>query len=332
MAVMEKLTFEPLIGLLARKREACNRLFAAYSIRYPALDGEVVKAWVVKTIQPVMQTLGNDDASLAERTFDALYETILDLAGAHRLQTWGRYYHPVLTMAGLADRSALDPPDTIIRALVRAMTTILADHPRAADGWLESMQKTIPLCTASDQVLAAGRLCAWKAGLAYLKPRALSALEILPPAMIRTVLGVAPSDELTTTLSCHPWQFSGQRKAVGAPVLRYRAGGFRGFGGPFFRPPTVARLDAHFVVTDGLSCCVVFADVFGVSVRRQAAVQPVDVNRQAAGDQLAMRREISDSGLALPDFMDDIRSVATGDHTLMLTRASSHFLYVYQCP
>ncbi|WP_419660058.1 uncharacterized protein Dvar_04040 [Desulfosarcina variabilis str. Montpellier] len=329
---MEKLTFEPLIGLLARKREACNRLFAAYSIRYPALDGEVVKTWVVKTIQPVMQSLGNDDASLAERTFDDLYETILDLAGAHRLQTWGWYYHPVLTMAALAGRSTGDRPETIIRAMAKAMTTILADDPEAAGRWLEAMQTALPLCTTADQLLNAGRLCAWKAGLAYLRRRALSALEALPPAVIRNVLRVASSEELVKALASHPWQLPGQQKAVGAPVLRYRAGGFRGFGGPFFRPPTVARVDEHFVATDGLSCCVVFADAFGVSVRRQAAVQPLDISRQAACDHRAMRREISDSGLLLPGFMDDIHSVAAGNHTLMLTRASSHFLYVYQCP
>ncbi len=72
---MEKITFEPLVLMLRQKREACNLLFSAYSIRYPSLAPDLVKRWMVHTVEPVMREFHTVDAGTFESIFDVLYET-----------------------------------------------------------------------------------------------------------------------------------------------------------------------------------------------------------------------------------------------------------------
>ncbi|MCP4687779.1 MAG: hypothetical protein GY859_06995, partial [Desulfobacterales bacterium] len=260
---MEKITFEPLVLMLRQKREACNRLFSTYSIRHPSLDPDLVKRWMVRAVEPVMREFHTADAETFESLFDVLYETLLRLAGAHRLQSEAEAHRRALMLIPLVKERARESPEQLVHSMFTALNAILPHGPDAALAWISRMRKALPHCDAMADVLNAGRLCAWRSGLAHLRERALAAARELPPEAASGALNTPVNAGLLQRMEENPWFSPGKTESAdagsGGLVFRCRMGGFRGFGGPFLKPPAVARVEQCFVASDGESGCAVFA-------------------------------------------------------------------------
>ena len=106
-----------------------------------------------------------------------------------------------------------------------------------------------------------------------------------------------------------------------------RAGAFRGFGGLFLAPPTVAVHDGDFVVTDGQGAWRLCADACGATFTRADAAP--------AGASLAGPFRVEAEGCVIhgrqsqtfPEFAD-VLSWASSEHTLAVTSPYSHAVYL----
>lgn len=326
---METLSFDPLIYLMREKRESCNRLFSTYSVKYPMLEPDHVKQAMVTILQPVMRELHTADPVVFESVFDRVFEALLDLEGSGRLQASGEQFRSVLMLIPGVRHEALIYPATIVRSFVNATKTFISWHPDGIDPWIRMMKKVVPACNNSDQVLDTGRLCAWRSGLAHLRERALYAMDRLPRDVVASVFNSSPETLSTESIRNNPWFRPGNTESDTTHeglMLKYRTGGFRGLRGPFLKPPVVAALEGHIVATDGESSCLVFADTYGVSIVNDIPVPPVEVK----GEAEKIRKQSPVVSLTGDPFSkSDIRSQAMVGNTLVLSRHSSHYLYVY---
>lgn len=308
---METLSFPPLISLFREKRTWCNQVFAAKSVRYPSLSPERVKQVIVTVFEPLMKILFDKRGNGAADLFDTLYETLIDLEGSDRLKASPDVYVSVLTLVSCLPPEALARPREVIRPLISAATTLSKRYPGACSTWVNLMEKAVPHCPGLDEVLQAGRVCAWVSGLAHLRERAVNAMETLPAQAARTILDWEPG------MADNPW-FNPRATLPKGMTFRYRAGGFRGLGGPFLRPPYLGFSGGRFLATDGMTVSAVFADAFGVSVLPEVPVSPDEIP--------AENKTVTPC--PYPEFTD-IRSWILEKNTLMLTRSSSHFIYIY---
>ncbi|MCP4687781.1 MAG: hypothetical protein GY859_07005, partial [Desulfobacterales bacterium] len=251
-------------------------------------------------------------------------------AGAHRLQSEGEAHRRALMLIPLVKERARESPEQLVHSMFTALNAILPHGPDAALAWISRMRKALPHCDAMADVLNAGRLCAWRSGLAHLRERALAAARELPPEAASGALNTPANAGLLQRMEENPWFSPGKTGSAdagsGGLVFRCRMGGFRGFGGPFLKPPAVARVEQCFVASDGESGCAVFADCFGASVVNQAPATPSEIA------DIARKTDRSSPAAPLiggPDPLTDVRTRAFDGRTLILSRDSSHFLYIY---
>src|SRR5262249_14803341 len=135
-------------------------------------------------------------------------------------------------------------------------------------------------------LLQAGKVCAWRAGLAHLREGALETCGRLAPKLARAALGLSPAakslplETVVQELRADPWLDPASLGKAPAPEKRLRVvgavGAFRGFGGPFLRPPRVAYAEGHFLASDGERCWVLCADRFGATLHPAGADLPPD--------------------------------------------------------
>jgi hypothetical protein len=133
-----------------------------------------------------------------------------------------------------------------------------------------------PLAPAPDDLLAAGQVAGWRSGMAAYRTDALAVAGRLDPALAAAALGM-PTDgwepaAFLARLRDDPWFDPAAPAPVegGGPRPPAAVGSFRGFGGPFVRPPTLAVVAGRVLATDGDDWFAVFADAFGWAVLRTA--------------------------------------------------------------
>lgn len=232
------------------------------------------------------------------------------LSAAGRLQRWG------------------DAPAWLER-LVAAATT--AGAVAAAD-------------SAPDLLRRLGVVAAWRSGAVRLRRAALASARRVPADAACAALSLPElgAERLARVLEEHaadPWWWPDGGRGRGAgvgpgrPVVA-RLGGFRGFGGPWARPPRVlGPLDregaAWDVATDHpdhpgdpgrLERWRVLADVHGVAV-----------HRWSPGLDLPVRSGGTGAGTAPPGALpwdDEVTGRASAGRTAVLSRAHSHLLDV----
>jgi hypothetical protein len=154
--------------------------------------------------------------------------------------------------------------------------------------------------------------------------------DALPEELVLAALGVNGSarwTEIRRRLDESPWFDPATATAKAGPRVAAQAGAFRGFGGLFTEPPTVAPLGEHFLVRSGDGCWLLTADAFGATFHR-APMKEFEVARKLPtfppDVQLKGTRLFANGARLNLNELGTIISAAANQTTLAATSAFTH--------
>lgn len=295
---------------LAARRETLNARFQATRAASPRLDAETALAFVADTVAPLVEPLPEARAGAA---LEALFDVALPLLGRELLgpaarlpyiqQGWERLLPRWPELLG-------QQPGRLARAVSNALHALGAAPGARPEDWIAAMAPLGARAASVDDLLEAGKVIAWRCGLAQYREGALAAAGRLPPELAGPALGLAvpleqdAREALIARLRADPWA-DPAADADAPPALRLVAvaGAFRGFGGPFATPPGVAVAAGELVASDAQAAYILRADRFGCVFLRTATVAEGRSARPSAG---------AASRLSWPGSGADIRLSADG--------------------
>src|SRR5579859_7651158 len=330
--------------ILAAKRGRFNSQFAEAKTYRPTLDGDAFAAHLTRVVGPVVERVAGARPEQAEIVAEALYTLSLDLVGREFLGPHSRY--PALAEGWttlfnqLPERLAESPwlfPGAITNALYNLSSTPGA---RPAE-WMQSVVTLSAACDDVPELLAAAQVAAWRAGLAHFRLSALERCRALKPNIAGLALGLpgfkatfltlTARDNLIAALLADPWLDPAAPEPPAKPGLQIvkRVGAFRGFGGLFMAPPSVACPGGQFVVSDGDDHWLLFADHFGASFQRAATPPTGKPKMSLPYFQLSLEGELSKGSLRakFPE-LERSQSSAANATTLAVTTPLSHAVYL----
>jgi hypothetical protein len=306
-----------------RHRARWNALFAQARREAPRLDAGVFAELLRHDLAPACDSLARSepDPEKQAAAADILFQHALDLIareqlGPHaRVPDFARLWCSMLVCA--AHAIAVRPAE-MVPALTNALHH-LCITPGARPGWWSTQ-----LVALHDpaQVLDGAAVLAWRAGLPRLRTAALAACARLDDATRAAALG--DDAPLLSRLHDDPWA-SAERPQI---KIVARLGGFRGFGGPFLRPPRVGALDEALVVTDGETTWKLHADRFGAQLARTAPLDgamfdPALAHPWGIAPDGTITRTDVDARVALPE-LQRAPSYACTARTLAVVLPRSH--------
>jgi hypothetical protein len=316
----------PLAASLEAGRGEYNRRFSEAKRRFPDLDAGAFADFLATFVDPLVQAVEPDRAALVT---GAAFEAGLELVGRHLVgpharqrwveETWRHLVPALAAPIGLA-------PLRLLGALSNAAHR-LATQPGARPGlWISTMVELAAACRDPDLVLRAGRVAAWRSGLAVLRPQALAELHAFDPEFAALTLGLArPAavPELLVRLSADPWFDPAAPPDTGLRLAGW-VGSFRGWGGDFGDPPLVSHRGDHlFALADGRRWWIA-ADTFGASLEAVAAADVKQTPRLEVGELQATGATLLRGAerLEVPQ-LGRITSVASNRHTAAVTGFAS---------
>jgi len=302
-----------------------------------SLEPEPFARHLEHTLAPLVEVIAAVAPGQAAVAAEALFDLSLTLAAQNLLGPSARF--PVIAegwrelLPALAAHVAAGPR-LIAGAVTNALYNLAATPGARPAEWLELMKAAAPHCPDSDSLLNAGQVAAWQAGMAHYRATALAKLEQLAPAVARVVCGLpvdAPcsSIEMAVRLSANPWLDPRSLAGAGGRGMKLaaagRVGAFRGFGGQFRAPPIViAREEEGFIVRDGDSDWILYADARGASMQR---IERYEARALAVASAFSLTADglVTAGGfsLSLPELAGFTSAVSNGA-TLAVTTAYSH--------
>jgi hypothetical protein len=204
--------------------------------------------------------------------------------------------------------------------------------------WLERMNAITGECPNVNALLECGTILAWLAGMAQFREGALDVASALVPRLAAAALGL-PRDAAEADVSlaigrlkADPWLTThaalGQGDAMPPVRIVAQVGAFRGFGGPFIRPPTVSTATGAIYVADGEGAWQMTADRYGTAFLR--CDPPLIPSTPAELMQTVSRRgdvRWGNDQIHLPQ-LAQATSVAANEHTLAVTLPTSHHVFL----
>ncbi|PKL41531.1 MAG: hypothetical protein CVV41_18245 [Candidatus Riflebacteria bacterium HGW-Riflebacteria-1] len=310
---MEKVTFAPLIALLQENAEALNQSLSLAGSGARKLNAADVAAWFTAVIEPVFEAVHKHDLTRSRKVFDVLFRDMLSTLPSAVIAPDFEQYKDCRLLLRLNPRLSAGNPARVLGSLATALKKIARHSQTAARSWIELMQKIVPLVTDLDGLLTAGRIAAWRCGMAHLRELAAVSTS-LDPQITASIF--ADKQALSEQLQ-QRWDSSGTTVAAAA-------GGFSGYGGPFTRPPRVSLRDGLIVVADDVQTRVLFADRFGHvlldcpdDLKSSTDFAPAPFSSASAPVAKILAR------------YKDITSWVHHDSTLYLTTESSHAIFVF---
>jgi len=356
----------PLADALNHDAPRFNARFERAAAQMPRLEPAEFADFLRRYVGPIAQSVAAVAPDRVFQAVEALYRVALQTVGRELPQRYPTILDLWQVFNRLPNLIAQDA--SAVTALTINVTCNLADTPGARVGDLLAGLKNIGPGIQNIAVLRDSlTVLAWRAGYAHARSSALDAILQMPPEIAQAILGVplpnpspaergfrikephsnASSDayslsfgegwggesaSIVARLRTDPWLRPDDligTQPVRTPRIAYRPGGFRGFGGPFLRPPTVARYDGQFVLTDGETWCTLATDTFGATLRRldtvpKTAPQPVSQRWLVMADgQISNGAERFQS-----EALANATSWASDDTTLVITTALSYKAYV----
>ncbi len=331
---------DALAAALRAGHEDFNAQFIRTRHQCPTLSAEAFADFLAVGVDPVVRAVSEVAPDKMMETASAAYGSALELVArnlvgpgakhADILQAW----QGLLPVAGAWVAAA---PHRVLGAVSNAMYQLAATPGARPGWWSEEMSRLVPVADGVETFLRLGQIVAWRAGMAHFRLGALAILDALPEPLARAVMGLTnsagqlPWPELRARLEKDFWynpNLSDNGKRPPAKLVA-RTGEFRGFGGLFPEPPTVAGGEAgQFFVRSGDGHWLLTADVFGATFHRAtpeefatAAAHPASlpkgINLDFGG--VLFRRE----RVALP-FCGEITSHAANGSTLAVTGSLTH--------
>lgn len=310
---MEKITYAPLIALLQENAEALNQNLRSARATSNQLDTADVPVWFVAVIEPVFKAVHQHDQTRSRKLFDVLFRDMLSVLASPAGKADFTVNKACRLLTTLNPALTAGNPARIIKALTSARQRISRYSPQAAQMWISLMQQVMPLIKDLSELLAAGRLAAWRCGMAHLRRR-LDVSAISDQRIISLIF----ADEKDPAQSLeHRWN-------PGKTTSGTAAGGFTGMGGTFSRPPLVAQKGDLVFVSDERYTRVLFADRFG-HILHDCSPDLVDPSAFTLKPVTSATKKVSD----ILGRYSDLTSWVHHDATLYLTTRSSHAVFIF---
>lgn len=301
---------------LLEHRAVLNEKFAEARRRRPDLDPEVFGDFLKTRAAPVVESAAAVNPDRAADVAFAAYDAALTLVGERLAGPGGR--HPAIDelWTGLLPRLAAlvaDQPVKVVVSLTNAVFNLASTPGARPADFVASLGAVGPSLPSVVDLLRAGEVAAWRAGLAHLRETALRAGDALPAQVSSALLGAPKLEwsEVRARLARDPW-YDPAAFGEARPHLARMVGGFRGFGGAFVRPPRVFAIDGHLCVSSHGECWFLTADAFGATFHR---ADPKVLTRAAPAP--------TRPPLALPE-LGAVTSLASVDGTFALTGDATH--------
>jgi hypothetical protein len=332
---------------LQKQRDGLNTRFHLRRQVGARIDGADLLQHLRDVVEPILREVHAVAPDRVAPAVTGLYETSLDLLGASLLGAEpkspfvNRVWREVLPqMPRLIAHHARD----VAGRLSNAVQHVAGQPGARPDEWLARMGRVAHECGSVSHLLDCGRAAAWLSGLVQYRSAGLAALHTLPPGLACRVAGV-PLDtsagawaRACTRLSEDPWLTVKTALAEDRPMfaieLVARAGAFRGFGGPFRRPPTIAAEGGQFLVEDGESEWGLLADAYGVFFHRTGDARRTERRPrpvESAAIDPAGRVRWNGAEAVFP-FLASATSTACNGKTVAVTIPTSHHVFLLARP
>lgn len=237
-----------------------------------------------------------------------------------------------------ATRLLARDPTQVAGCLSNAVDYLASQSAARPAEWIQVMRDLSPHCDSVQQWLDAGKIAAWRVGLVQFRSAALKLARQLPLKLAIHSLG-APDDMMESAwreqlngLEADRWMSpTGQTaEAIRSLCIVRTAGGFRGFGGPCLRPPTVIAHDGALIVSDGNTSWQLLADVFGTQWNRIPGLPPKTMSSASSSNVTIDRRGRVDWDGMQHDFADLVEagSFACDGQTLAVTLPTSRHVFL----
>lgn len=331
-----------LAAALREDREALNQRFQVRQRLGANLNAADFQRHLRTTVNELVGKVAVAQPERCRVVANALFDVSLDLFSAGLLGPQAKHQH-----VSAAWRDVLPPAITLlahdpfrVAGCVSNAVDCLASHPSGRPAqWIGMMGRLASDCDGVAQFLEAGKVAAWKAGLVQYRAAALAIARQLPRKASAPLLGLPVNvaedgfQRQLDRLDADRWykpRGTDPETAARSPRLVGTTGGFRGFGGPCLRPPTVAVQGNRLFVTDGDATWRLLADAYGVLWNR---VAPLSTSAASSGEPPGVVWDAS-GGVSWhgkrAHFADlaDASSHACDGQTLAVTVPTSHYVFL----
>lgn len=338
---MERIIAGPFAETLRRNRDRFNTKFAYARRKYPTLDADIFIEHLRSTLAPIATAVHSVAPDRVDETIEALYDISLELIGKAHL---GRETRPTALITAwrklfprLASLLATEPAK-FATAVTNAVYNLSLTASARPTFWIDAMTDIGSQCRDVASFLEAGKVVAWRAGLAHYRQSALYSVKRIEPELARIALALPESssaaiETIVERLMIDPWLSPAAAIESGNREKRLRivstVGAFRGFGGVFVSPPEVALSEGELVAFDKENCWAITADLFGATFHRIGNSLPeIDNRRRTDFTMDKSGRVTRDSRSAVFAQFAGASSTASNETTLAVTIPHSHSVYL----
>jgi hypothetical protein len=323
-------TFE---RILRERRHAYNFRWSEARSRFPHLNANDAASFFVHDLAPLIDALSGAPSVRSDQL-----ESICDIAvevgaiatgirllGVNATQPWVTHLWRTVFPA-LAQHIANEPL-AVITELSHATAQFNAHTAARPEQWLRLLTMLGPQACDLAHLRLLGKVLAWRSGLAHYRNGALAAADQLPTELAELALEIPSTHSwarLRAPLNASCWP----SECVDTTGLLAKVGAFRGLGGVFVEPPTLATRDGELIARSGGDAWVICADLFGATLHRTqdfgdpagtACEEPVLI----LGDFIILPSQAVELGAAAP-----VTSVVQQGNTLAITTKNSHAIWL----
>ena len=278
---MEQVITGAFAEFLKENRYSLNLKFANAKRIQPNLDSNAFSDLLRQEVAIIIDIVDRYNPAATKQVSMVLYDLTLNLLSKDFIGPNSRF---PLILKGWQELLPSIPqyltlnPRLVIGTITNALYNLSLETSARSQEWLDLMHKLAPLANDAKIFLQAGQVAAWRVGLSHFREGALDLCRKLPRFLVNIALGLTDSSEsfsietIVNRLISDPWLHP---SCIGdnwgfSPSLKIvkRAGAFRGFGGLFRQPPTVACAGNHFIVQDSVARWLLVSDVFGATFHR----------------------------------------------------------------
>ena len=283
MATMDKIDTVFFFGFLKEHRKELNQSFENMKLFKSGLEQSVFLHILQKYTMPLVQKIYMHHPEKADESALALYDLSLTLYSRKYIGPQSHFplisklFEEVLPRISTLVAQA---PATLPASLINALFSLLRISKPVASMWLDEIVNIAPGCKTYVELIDAGKVLAWKCGMAQWRGSALKIWRKLSKPLKLATLGLLLSEdninmeELGQQLE-DPWfhphfhlhsNLHSNRHTKGetkSPVIIAKAGGFTGFGCEMATPPEVISINDQIYAFDDYNCWSLHCDAFG---------------------------------------------------------------------
>jgi hypothetical protein len=325
---------------LRADRESLNQRFAMRQRVGARIDEMAFQEHLRTTVNDLVHSVAKAQPERVRAVVNSLFDVSLDLFAAGLLGAKTKHPHVNTAWRELLPRAArllAREPTRIAGAVSNAVDHLAAHTSARPVEWIDGMGKLAPHCDSVTMLLDAGKVLAWRAGLVQYRTGALVIARALPwklAARCFDVLNEVAESDWTRQLE----QLESDRwysPAIGAtqggsrsPRIVRTTGGFRGFGGPCTRLPTVTANDAGIFVADGDNAWQLFADTFGTLWHRVPSTLANGSASKPPRVKIDARGNVTWDGTHAFAELAEASSFASDGQTLAVTLPTSYQVFL----